>query len=309
MERVLRGTLLALALTIGVFVAACAAEQQEEELSAVGSVGRTSVQQVTPGPNGMAPGMMMGTPTGEVRGARATPAITGTPSPADIQATLRNMDQFRDRLRNLAGNLPTASDLMSMVQTAEMLMAELHTEVSVMSANEVDLGLAKMEGVVVEMGRVVDSYSRQVQPGATPGALTPTPMVAGATPMATPAMEPGPMTAQQLMMRIDQLRDQLMRMANGQPTAQSIINALDSMQTIIADMRQQLGTLSTRDLEALTGNLADAMNDLSLVMETYLRQTGTAPTMTPTTMPSPTPSPSPTLMPSPTPIPSPTPVS
>lgn len=284
MERVLRGALLALALTIGVFVVACAPAGEDEDMSSSSNVGRSSVQQVTPGPDVIAPGLMS-TPTPAVR-VTPTPRIVGTPSPADIQNTLRDMDQLQDRLRILAGDVPTASDLMDMVQQAWMLMDEFHMQVAQMSHNETDLALSNMSDIVALMARVVDTYDRQVQPGITPGVNTPTPIIAGATPMPTPVMQetpiPGPVNAQQLMMRIDQLRDQLMRMADGQPSAQSIINALISMQAIINDMRLQLGTFSTQDLEALTGNLADAMDDLSMVMETYLRQRGDIPLATPT---------------------------
>ncbi|MGI5836103.1 MAG: hypothetical protein ACOX87_06370 [Chloroflexota bacterium] len=299
MERVLRGTLLALALTIGVFVVACAPAEEAEDLSSASNIGRSSVQQGTPGIDGMAPGAMMGTPTRDAQKARATPGIWGTPSPADIQNTMSDMDQLQDQLRDLASDVPTANDLTDMVQQAGTLMDEFHMEIPQMSPNETDLALSKMEDIVALMARVVDTYSRQLQTTATPGVMTPTPMAEEATPEATPTMQEtpiaGPMEAQQLMSRIDQLRDQLMRMASGQPTDQSIINSLDSMQSIINDMRQQLGSLSNQDLQALTGNLADAFDDMGMVMDTYIRQTGGAtPATTPDASPTATPIPSPT---------------
>ncbi len=281
MERVVKGILLALGMAMGLLAVACSSNAADS--SVAGDIGRSSAQQVTPGPRMMTPGPAVGaTPTGTPRRGRATPTMVGTPGPARIQATLRDMDQLRDRLRNLAGGTPTGSDLVNSAQSATVLVGELHMEISQMTPEEHDQALTRLNEVLAQLGQVVDTYGRQVRPTGTPGAMTPTP--GGMDPRATPTMmrgTPGPATAQELMTRIDQLRDQLMRMASGQPTAESIAIAVDSMRTTVTDVHQRLGTLSTQDLEALTGNLADAMDDLTLAIETYVRQSGMAPAATP----------------------------
>ena len=281
MERVVKGILLALGMAMGLLAVACSSDAADSNVA--GDVGRSSAQQVTPGPRMMTPGPAVGaTPTGTPRWGRATPTMVGTPGPAQIQATLRDMDQVRDRLRNLAAGTPTGSDLVNAAQSATVLVGELHMEVSQMTPEERDQALTRLDEVLTQLGQVVDTYGRQVRPAGTPGAMTPIP--GGADPQATPTVRmgtPGPVTAQELMMRIDQLRDQLTRMASGQPTAESIASAVDSMRTAVADVHQQLSTLSTQDLEALTGNLADAMDDLTLAVETYVRQSSMAPAATP----------------------------
>ncbi len=334
MGRVAMSPLLVLGAAIGLLVAACAPSPGSNESGAFGQqAGSTPPRYGTPY-------MGTGTPGAEIRGAAATAVATrmlGTPGPVRIQGTLRDMDQFQDQLRSLASGTPTPSDLLGMVKHADDLMAELHLEIGQMSPQERDQALQSMSDIMLEMSRVVDTHARQRSAMGTPGIATRTPgamMTPTHTPMpmmmgtATPTMAGAAMGPEKMMAYVDQLRDQMMRLAANQPTEDDLIALMDRLQLIMVAMRQQLGQLSTQDLEALTGNLSAAMDDLVAVMETHLRlETGSVPvvgsptaaavmsptaTMTPVLTATMTPIPTATMTPVPTatmtPVPTATPV-
>jgi len=218
------------------------------------------------------------------------------------------MEQLRDNLRNLAVGTPMARQLLEAAQRLQYQSAEFRNELPQMAPEQRDLALATLGDAMVELERTITNYNNRTMAVGTPDPLTPTPraMVRGATPGAATRGSPTPITAQDLMARLDQERDQLMALANGQPTAEDLAMSLDSLQTTVTDIRQQLSTLSERDQETLASNLSGAMEELVLALDTYLHQAGAVPAATSSPGPSMMPSPSPSPSPSPNPSPSPT---
>ncbi len=282
MRRVATAPLLALGVAVGLLVAACSSPAVSTDSRSLEQYGLSSSGQGT-----MAPG-------GQVQGARATAIATmmaGTPGPIRVQLTLRDMAQLNQQLQILAGNSPTAVQLLAMVQDASDLMLRFSQEVSLMTPQEQDQALGMMSDITMGMSQVVQTYASQVSAATTPGTVTP-----GATMQATPT--PGMMSALQMMAAIQQLRQQEMTLANDQPTYADITNILDQMNQMLVSIRQQLGQLSTSELENLTGSMAQAMADLEQVMRTRIRMDiGSVPTVAPNQTVLPTLSTTPTLGP------------
>ncbi len=107
------------------------------------------------------------------------------------------------------------------------------------------------------------------------GMMQGTPMPGGMM-QGTPAA--GAMSTGQMMTAMDQMRDEMMRMASGQPTAADIIAFMRQMQQMLATMSQRADQLPDEEIQALTDNMAQAMEDLVVVVDTHLRQEpGTTP--------------------------------
>ncbi|MCL4533821.1 MAG: hypothetical protein M1370_01500 [Bacteroidetes bacterium] len=294
MRRVAMAPLLALGVAAGLLVAACSSPAVSTDSRSVGQYG----------PGGNPSGQWTAAPGGQVQGARATAAAVGTsvaatPGPLRVQVTLRNMDQLREQLQILAGNRPTAVQLLAMVQDASGLMFELSQEISLMTPQQLDQAFGEMSDVTQEMSQVVQTYSNQVAAAATPGTMmTPGAMMGTPGTMMQGTPMPGMMTAQQMMSAIQQLRQQEMDLAGDQPTHADIINVLDQMNQMLVIIHQQLGQLSTSDLENLTASMGQAMADLGPVMQTRIRMDiGSVPTITPNQTVLPTLSTTPTLGP------------
>lgn len=246
------------------------------------------------------------------QGARATAVATsmaGTPGPVAVQHTLGDMDRLRTQLQILAGSSPTPIELIAMAQRASNLMFQLSLEISQMSPQERDQALNRMANITAHMAQVVQTRANQVgastTPGTTPGAGTPGAMVGTpGTMMATPgtAMETpgsvispggtpsptaatatsGPMTVQQMMASIQQLRQREMDLSNDQPTYGDIIAVINQINLMVVAIQGQAAQLSDSDLQSLTTNLGQAMDDLVAVMQTRARiETGSVPTITP----------------------------
>lgn len=95
-------------------------------------------------------------------------------------------------------------------------------------------------------------------------------------PMMTPAA--GMIIPEQMMSQMDQMRDDMMRLWTGQPTHADLITMMSQMQTLLMVMSQQAGTLSPQDLQGLTNDMAQAIDDLARVMETHVQEeTGLVP--------------------------------
>ncbi len=294
MRRVAMAPLLALGVAAGLLVAACSSPAASTDSRSIGQTG----------PGGNPSGQWTAAPGGQVQGARATAAAVGTrvaatPGPLRVQVTLRNMDQLDDQLQILAGNRPTAVQLLAMVQDASGLMFELSQEISLMTPQQLDQAFSEMSEVTQEMSQVVQTYSKQVAAGATPGTtMTPGAMMGTPGTMMPGTPMPGMMTAQQMMAAIQQLRQQEMDLAANQPTHADIVNILDQMNQMLVIIHQQLGQLSTSDLEDLTASMGQAMAELGPVMQTRIRMDiGSVPTIGPNETVLPTLSTTPTLGP------------
>ncbi len=246
-------------------------------------------------------------------GAQATAAATslaGTPGPAAVQHTLADMDQLRRQLQILAAGSPTPTDLIAMTQRAANLMFQFSLEVSQMSPQDRDQALSSMADITAQMAQVVQTRANQVGTTVTPGTTTPgagtpgtmmgtpgtmmgtpgtmmgTPgamMGPGGTPVPTAATAtPSPMTVQQMMAAIQQLRQKEMNLSNDQPTYQDIIGIIDQINQMLVAIRGQVTQLSNTDLQNLTTNLGQALDDLVAVMQTRARiETGSVPTIAP----------------------------
>ncbi len=285
MRRVTFGARLGLGLAIGLLAMACAAP-----LAPTSPAGMPG----TPLPRAGTPGAAMNaTATAQVMGLRATPGVAatatptmmGTPAPtAAHQLMMRDMDQFSDQLRRLAGVTPSPTELLGMFDRASVLMEDIHQNATRMSRQELGQSLAKMSDIMGQMIQVVDTHARQIEavlqpaPTATPDTTmggpggmmgTPGPRPPGAMMGTPPAVSP---EAQQLMGRIDQMRDRMMRMVSGMPTHMEIIGLMQEMQRTLATMSQQVGALSEQEISSLTGDMAQAMDDLVTVMEVHVQQ-------------------------------------
>ena len=275
---------------------------------------------------------MAETPSAQVRGLRATPGAVATlravatPGPDFVRMTERDMDQFRDRLRVWATGTPQAQDVAEMAERARVIAAQLHVALSQMTPEERERALARMSDIFGEMAQVVQAQAGQGMVTGTPGPMmggqpmmgTPGPMMGTPGPMMgaparTPMMQRTPVAggtvAEQIADELDQIRAEAMRLAGGQVTRDDVLDMLGNLRAVAMAMRQELGQLSDEELDALTGQLAAAVDDLAVVVRGYLRQQyGFVPTMTPTETPTMTPTEMPTMTPTEVPIlaPSPT---
>jgi len=236
-------------------------------------------------PRAATPGVVgVGTPTAEVRGVQATAPAGGTVGPAMAQMLMRDMDQFRDQLRQWSSGTPTVGDLMAMTQRANVLMNDLRQQLPQMTMQEREQALARMSDVLGDMAQVVQTRVRQLSAMGTPvgtvvaervmtmTAASPTPVG-----MATPAS-----VAQQLMAQIDQLRNRMMQLENGKPTYADTVELINRLQGAVMATRQQASQLSDQELEGLTGDLTNATDDMVGVMRTLIQEeTGSAPTFAP----------------------------
>jgi len=305
MRRVAMGILLGLGTLVALQVAACTPSQTstgpvQADRSGAFQTDGSGFTRMTPSAAADTPSGYTGgagyafgaTPTSDVMGAQATPGYTfgTTPSPGvmgaqatpavSAQSMLRDMDQFQNRLRNLAGGSPTPQDLVSVTQQASSIMGDLDQNITGISAPDRQQLLSKMSDIVGEMANVVQTRARQMGGWAIPLPEmmgTPGPMagVYGTpTPFGTAAAIPpsGMASAQQMMTAIDQLRDQEMQLAGNQPNWMDAVSVMGRMRQMLSEMSVQSGQMSDQDLQAVVDNMTQATNDLVTVIETYVRQ-------------------------------------
>lgn len=307
MRRAAMSVLVGLGAALALAVAACAPAEppptptpQMVNLAPQLGLATPEVTTPTPGAEAAAPGT--GTPapaaaspgteanatsTEEVRGAQATPSPTATPDTETVQALMRDIQQFQSQLQRWEGGKPSPNDLVDMVERAGLLMMDLSQTIPEMAMREREQALGMMSDVVHLMPRVVQTHAQQLSGQVTPVGTQEAELAMGTptTPTPLPAAAPTPTTEgfQQMMARIDQLRNELMRLASNEPSHADIIRVMDEMEGVLVTMAQQVDQLSTQEMEVLTSDLALALDDLVIVMEAHLQQEmGLAPQSSPT---------------------------
>lgn len=280
MGRTVKGALGLLGVAVGLLVAACASSPSATDSRAVGQGDMPPAYSSTAG----------------VLGAQATARAGGavaTASPAMIQATLTNLDQFRDQLNQLAGGSPTTTDLIAMAQKASALMNDIRSEIAQMTPEQKDAALARMSEISLQMSRVVQARERVQAASGTVTArrtMTPDPMMTpgammggrGGTPGAMMSGTPGAMmSGQMLIAAVDELRNRMMSLASNQPSNQDIEGVIDHLQYLLVTARQQWNSLSPSEQEQFVDDLTRAFNDLLPVIQARIQvETGSVPTVT-----------------------------
>jgi hypothetical protein len=226
---------------------------------------------------------------------QTSPTATGTPSPADIEATLTRIAQFDQQLKQLSAGNPSPNDLVNTAQEVLTQADYVTTYYPQMTTQQRTQALAAIMGILDDEISVVNTHARIFPATATAFAIahpspttppgtqipvvpspqaTPVPTTQGATAtiVGTGTPTTGASIARQIIGDLDAIRNETVSLASDQPTDQDILNILERLRADVIQLSQQSSSMSDTDMVSVLKDMDRALAYLVPVVQTRTNQ-------------------------------------